>query len=331
MSTPTAGTTYYLQTYYDEYICQWNDGNCYYDGSWSDGNQGLEADATVSATPALPTPPQTATSYSNLECWGLSGYPGYSSPLNLSYRKDFWNDWTPYDGNQTGSNGSGSDSMSPGQSISGTGPCGSLVINSQLTSGTEWNALGALNVCGSFTQYTCPSTPNNLEVDMQFTIPDGTTYQALEFDPDFTTSDNKFTYTESVECDFSSGIWKYWDSSAVAWQPFSNIGINNVPSCSLATGRHHLQLYVTSVYTSTTHTYQYQEMIVDGQVLFDSPSDAVTAWDTLAQNSPCQGFQEYIGVEQQVDNHYTNSASTSCGTSSTNVCAYYDHYSLVIW
>ena len=49
------------------------------------------------------------------------------------------------------------------------------------------------------------------------------------------------------------------------------------------------------------------------------------------QYSRCLNFQPYIGVEQQVDNNYASSSSTTCGGNSHTICAYYDNYSLVVW
>lgn len=313
IDNPNSAHIYDLRGWADECYdpsCMDDYGNCswYYHTGYED----------VGESPNF-SPPSNATTYSNLECWGLSGYPGNG------YTKSSWNNWTPYQGTQTGSSGTGAGNIYSGQSISGSGACGSLEIADTLDSGTEWNVLAAENVCGNLTQTTSCPTISNLILDMQFVMPSNTTYQALEFDPDVTTSDG-YTYTESVECDFSTGIWKYWDSSAVSWNPFSNIGLNNVPGCSLTSGRHHLQLYVTLIDSGSTHTYQYHEMAIDGQVLFNSPSNAVQACYASGQNTPCQGFTQYIGVEEQVDQ---SCPSGTCQPQT--ITAYYDHYSLSVW
>ncbi len=52
--TPNSGDTYYLNTTYDEDICETGDPSCDYDGWWDDGNSGLSTQATVaSATPTI--------------------------------------------------------------------------------------------------------------------------------------------------------------------------------------------------------------------------------------------------------------------------------------
>lgn len=290
--------------------------------------------------PSLPAPPSSASTWSNLECWGLSGYPAY--PINANYIKSYWVDWTPYDGNTTGSTGTGTDSMAYGQQISGTGPCGSLEIVDTADS-AEWNALGVENTCGSEAYYTsCPSI-SNMEIDLQFVIPSNTNYQALEFDPDVTSTDSggvtNYTHKISVACQFypsggGSAIWAYFDSSANQWYPFTNLGLIGGIPCNLSAGRHRLQLWVTV--DEANHQYKYQELLVDNfsnspqQPLLNGTLGPVQACNTTANNSPCSGFAPFIGVEQQVDNSTSHSSSGSCGGSNT-VCTYYDNYSLVVW
>lgn len=292
--------------------------------------------------PSLPKAPSSATTWDNLECWGLSGYPAY--PINANYIKSYWVDWTPYDGSATGSTGTGSDSMVPGQSITGTGPCGSLEIVDDASSG-EWNALGVLNTCGDQAVNSCLGAPSNMEIDLQFVMPSSTTYQALEFDPDITWQDSsgkKWTHKISVECQLqpSSGspIWAYFDTSANQWYPFTNLGLGSTIPCNLSAGRHRLQLWVTV--DEANHQYKYQEFIVDNfpntpqQPLLNGTLGPVQPCDTtIATGLPggnCYDFNSFIGVEEQVDNKASLSSSGSCG-GSTTACAYYDNYSLTVW
>lgn len=233
--------------------------------------------------------------------------------------------------------------MVPGQSISGTGPCGSLEIVDNASSG-EWNALGVLNACGDEAVNSCSGAISNMEVDLQFVIPSNTNYQALEFDPDVTWEDStgtdRYTHKVSVACQFypsggGSAVWAYWDSSANQWYPFTNLGLGStIPCTNLTAGRHRLQLWVTV--DEPNHQYKYQELLVDNfpnspqQPVLNGTLGPVQACYTGNVNGPCTGFQDFIGVEQQIDNNTSHSSSGSCGGSST-VCTYYDNYSLTVW
>lgn len=300
----------------------------------------------VGASSILPVPPSDATSYGNLECWGLSGYSGYTgNPPNLTYRKEFWNDWTPFYG---GGGGAGSYTMQAAQSVPDTGVCGSVETLVTSSSG-EYNGLAAENVCGSGTQYSCPSSISGMELDMQFYIPPNTTYQALEFDPDVTwpdSSDVEQSYKVSVACEFhpdpdisDTPIWVYWDGAANdsqgAWEPFTQLGWDNPVDCNLTPGRHRLQLYVTL--DTQDDEYYYNEMVVDGQEPFfnlapGSGLGPITPCNTTNQDGACAGWGTYIGVEQQIDASHSNSTSDVCESgSSDTVCTYYDHDNLFVW
>lgn len=195
-----------------------------------------------------------------------------------------------------------------------------------------------------------------MELDLQFYIPQDLTqtYQALEFDPDVTWPDStstEYSHKISVSCELHptndstnpSGTpeWEYWDSSADAWEPFwklGNAGPNGITSyipCNLSTGRHQLEVYATL--DTANHEYYYNEMILDlQQPLFNvsqgSGLGPVQACDPQDESGPCYNFSQYIGVEQQVDNNAGPASSPVCNpNSTTTVCAYYDHYSLVVW
>lgn len=305
---------------------------------------------TVAAGSSLPAPPSGATNYASLECWGLSGYPG--SQNYTSYPKWGWQNYsgngTCADGNdQTGSVGNGGTfSCNQQTAVAETSACGSLeTLNGPPNTGTtELNVLDQLSVCGYGTGTDCPSTIEAMEDTLQFVVPQETaqTYQGLEFDPDVTWSNGttNYSYKISVSCEFhptddsnnpdGNPEWEYWDSSANTWKPFENLGLSSYIPCGVGKGRHSLQLYATL--DTTSNTYYYEEMIVDNQILFNQTLGPVTACDTSNLSGPCPGYSQYIGVEQQIDNNTATSATPVCNpSSSTTMCAYYDHYELSVW
>lgn len=218
--------------------------------------------ATQSCSGFQPAPP-SKTVYPDLQWAGLSGDPN-PPPSGAT--------WEKREGAETGSStappyscdATGSGGATVGNVISGSSSDGALEMTDTNTSSSacpEWNELGVLDVdFNPSPDFLSPPTVN-LEVDMKFYLPSGTTYQALEFDPDLTLENSgtdDYTYQPSVECDFDPGtgtpIWKYFDSNVQLWKSFTVIGASNDYSCSdLTAGWHQLQLYVTM--DTNGHTY----------------------------------------------------------------------------
>jgi hypothetical protein len=282
------------------------------------GGGGAGNVATHQCNPAFPTPPSGATSFTNLQWAGLSQDPT-PPPSGAT--------WQKHNGTQTGSTctNTGTDSVTPGYVFSGSSQYGALKMTDTNNgpSPCEWNVLGTLDLDYNPAPLFLTSPNVNVEVDLKFYMPSGTTYQAIEFDPDLTLLNQNHTYQASVECAFhdtGGSHWKYWDSSVHTWNSFTMIGASAPVPCSLSSGWHHLQLYATI--NTATYTYEYQGLMVDGTVLFQNSNTSVNACNG-ASDPICRNWATRLWVEQQLDNYST--------TSSTTEVADYDYYSLTIW
>jgi hypothetical protein len=248
------------------------------------------ATITVPAT-SLPTPPSTATTYTNLQ------------EANGSQES-----WKICNGPCSGSSGTGSSNITLDATNFEPSLSGSTM--EETSTGAAFNTLGYLKP-------PCPSTGctsvTNFIDDVWFYIPSTTTaLQALEFDPDV--YDGNYEYFMSMQCDSATGDWRFWDMANGDWTTKQNNGSTAVYPCSLLTETnqwHHFQLYGTVDYS--THTYTYQTFVIDGVTVYKNLGNSYNA--KPYSSSPA------LVVEQQIDNN-SSAASNS---------VYYDNYSLTVW
>ena len=248
---------------------------------WPGAKEGYTPKSTavtvnVVASP-LPTPPASATVYSNLQ--SATGSNGK---------------WQICNGSCSGSAGTGSSTITLAATNAPTLTGASL---EETSTGPAFNTLGYLKPpCPTA---GCTSVSNFLD-DVWFYIPSTTTaLQALEFDPDV--YDGSYEYFMSMQCDSASGAWRFWNMNAGNWTTAG--GSTNVSAypCTLLTQTnqwHHFQLYGIMNYSA--HLYTYQTMVVDG----------VTIYQNLGNSYPARSYSsgEAINVEQQIDN---NASATS--------------------
>lgn len=227
----------------------------------------------TTGTGVLPTPPSTATQYSNLQ--KQSGNPGT---------------WSPCIGSCAGSQGSkGSSSLTFGNSPS-LSPSGSMKMTS---GGSLWNTMYYRHLgCPSG---NCAAVQNMLE-DMWFQTVSVADIEQLEFDPDL--YNNNLKYFASVACRLKGtnpGFWYLWNSAGGFWDQTS---FPCTPT-TLAPGTwHHLQLYAT--FDPSNKTYAYQTFVFDGTTVFHDLNKSYSPYLVPG------GATSTVNIEQQIDNDANN-------------------------
>jgi len=264
--------------------------------AWDNSGADTSASETITVnTSSLPTPPENAIQYPNLQNNGVLGT------------------WTICDGTCSGSTkgGTGTDGFKFNVSSPSLSGAGMEMYSEGTTPGDEWNTLGYQHLgCPSG---GCTSVSNFLE-DMWFYIPSSSTaLQATEYDPGV--YDGSYKSFASMQCDSNSGDWRFWNSAANSWTILSSTG-GTLPvyKCNILSEEnswHHYQLYVTMNFTS--HTITYETFVVDGVTVY---SDIANKYDALAYaGTPT------INIEQQIDNH----------TADVTDSEYLDNYNLWVW
>lgn len=262
--------------------------------AWDNSGANTSATETITVnTSSLPTPPGTAIDYPNLQ--NTAGNPG---------------SWKICDASCSGSTTTGTDGFKflvSSPSLSGSG----MELWSEATAAGEWNTLLYRHLgCPSV---GCTSVSNFLE-DMWFYIPSSSTaLQATEYDPGV--YDGSYKSFASMQCDSSSGDWRFWNSAGNTWTVKTSTG-GTLPiyKCSILSQTnswHHYQLYVTMNFTS--HTITYETFVIDGVTVY---SDLANTYGALAQTGT-----PTINIEQQLDNHTANVTDSE----------YLDNYNYWIW
>ncbi|HEX4784827.1 MAG TPA: hypothetical protein VH350_10820 [Candidatus Sulfotelmatobacter sp.] len=271
--------------------------------AWDNGGNHssyVVSNVTVISSP-LPTPPQNATAYPNLQ----NKNEGYNNTT-----------WQPCIGSCSGSNGPGSSSLSyPVSSPSLSGA--SLGENSD-SSGDYYNTM-------YYWHLGCPnnncSAVGNMLDDVWFQVKSGDSIQQLEFDPDLFDDSGRWEYFGSVACQMNggtSGTWYVWD---MASQQKSGKGwtSTSIP-CTITQGAwHHLQLYVTvntsgSGCPNSAPCYTYKTLVFDGSTVFENLN-----W---SYNAGTGSYGHTVNVQQQIDNFKASPANNT---------VYYDNYELWVW
>lgn len=264
--------------------------------AWDNSGADTSASETITVdTSSLPTPPENAIQYPNVQNNGVLGT------------------WTICDGTCSGSTkgGTGTDGFKFNVSSPSLSGAGMEMYSEGTTPDDEWNTLGYQHLgCPSG---GCTSVSNFLE-DMWFYIPSSSTaLQATEYDPGV--YDGTYKSFASMQCDSNSGDWRFWNSAANSWTILSSTG-GTLPvyKCNILSEEyswHHYQLYVTMNFTS--HTITYETFVVDGVTVY---SDIANKYDALAYaGTPT------INIEQQIDNH----------TADVTDSEYLDNYNLWVW
>ena len=226
----------------------------------------------------LPTPPASATTYSNLQ-------------LDSGQLQQ----WNICDGPCSGSSGSGSSNLTFGNQS----PSLSQASMAETSAGSFWNTLGYRHLgCPNI---GCGGVQNMLE-DMWFDPTAVSDVQQLEFDPDLFNAGYK--YFASVACRLKGNnpnFWYLWNSAANTWEPTSY----PCTASTIAPGKwHHFQLYAT--FDTANRTYAYQTFVYDGTPIFQNLSQSYNA--LLCPNNSCSTAT--VNIEQQIDNDGNNPTNT---------------------
>ena len=197
------------------------------------GSSGATTSGATSGAAAsvLPTPPASATVFSNLQSIPLTGDCNSSSCAGGSGNSSYFNAM-----NQS----------TP--SLSGA--------SMELDSEGGWCA-NALFYWHNSTNATLVGSISHFLEDF-WIYTDGTNgVQAFEYDPDWYVQGYK--YDMSIQCDYADGkIWRLWDSANDKW-----VAVSPALPCGWSVNTwHHIQLYVTG--NLANHTYTYQALVIDG-------------------------------------------------------------------
>ncbi len=236
----------------------------------------------------LPTPPSSATAYSNLQ--NQSGNPGA---------------WTVCDGGCSGSSGAGSSSLTFGVAS----PSRSGASMQQTATGSLWNTL-------YYRHLGCPTSGcaavQNMLVDMWFYLQSTNDLQQLEFDPDLVSA--TYAYFGSVACRLlgaNAGHWHLWDEANGNWVATTY----PCTTSTIASGTwHHFQLYVT--FSTANHNYKFETFVLDGTTVFQNLGQ------TFGSKLNPSWTTDTVNVEQQIDNNSNSGASTTVNYDSYNMWAW---------
>jgi hypothetical protein len=227
------------------------------------------APATTTATAGLPTPPSTATVFTNIE--QMSGWTGC--------------------GTAACAGGSGTSVYWQAQNQSSPSLSGSSmeIFNSgEWANALWWRKMGAhdsaTNMLWDFYVY--------LDAEA------ATAGQALEYDQFQFVSG--YNYMIGTECNYSAGVWDTWSESGGEWLH------TTIPCPKFSSGSwHHIQMYVTMNHSN--HTYTYVTFAIDGKSysLNQTQSAKNNGWADnigvqyqLDVNAGGNGYHEWVDKSQ---------------------------------
>lgn len=261
----------------------------------------------------LPTPPTSATNFSNLQsaatpstwqqCAG-SGCAGGSDTGTGSLVKNI----------ATTPNGQ--------PTLSGAAMKQNSKNNASVSSGYNvlyYRHLGCIAA-------GCNNVNHMLE-DEWFYIPSSSTgFAALEFDPDIWY--NGFKYFASLQCQQSTGKWRVYNTAAAGgntWTitPYPCVDGDGNPLLTSTNKWHHFQLYIDfSIPNTGAGTYTYQTFLLDGVPVFQTLGLTYSAKLCPIVNGVSNCANPSMNIENQIDNGSGNNNS---------IDIYYDLINLSAW
>jgi hypothetical protein len=235
-------------------------------GAFGSQTESITVSNAAQPASALPTPPSTATVFSNIQQmtsgWGTCNTPSCAGGTGEGSYWQAFNQSSP--------------------SLSGRSM--ELFQDGVWSNVLFYRQMGANDNATNFL----------LDFYMQVDSASPNATQALEYDA--FQSVGGYNFMMGTQCDYGYGVWDTWNESGGQWVH------TTIPCKKFATGTwHHIQWYITDNHTS--HTYTYHTLVVDGvpYTVNQTQSAKYLAWGDnagaqwqLDVNASGTGFHEWV-------------------------------------